>query len=193
MDDYVLESEHFGYYTKGAEFVIRTEEDEDLCIPDNLLLYTFEESNDTKFPKAKTGTTQVSGTDIKNHTHCFIIWSSIILYNSKSIFNCFVDYFVLDGASILPVLSLNLKQGDRMLDMCAAPGGKLLMAMQSLNPQIIVANDIQESRVNRINGFVNEFLGTMNVWDKRLFVTQNDARLIDEKDIYNKVFYLYFP
>ncbi|XP_058804927.1 5-methylcytosine rRNA methyltransferase NSUN4 [Phymastichus coffea] len=157
MDDFILESEHYGHYSKGADFVIQIEEDHTLNFPDQLLIYTFEESNDMIFPKSKTGTTKVS------------------------------DYFILDGASILPVLSLDLKPGDRLLDMCAAPGGKLMIALQSLIPEIIVANDVQQSRINRINYFINEFLGTMNFWDKRFLITQNDGRYIEDKDIYNKI------
>lgn len=44
----------------------------------------------------------------------------------------FLDFYLLDGASILPVLALDLKPGDRLLDMCGAPGGKSLTAFQSL-------------------------------------------------------------
>jgi 16S rRNA C967 or C1407 C5-methylase (RsmB/RsmF family) len=36
------------------------------------------------------------------------------------------DYFLLDGASIVPVLALEPQSGERILDMCAAPGGKSL-------------------------------------------------------------------
>jgi 16S rRNA C967 or C1407 C5-methylase (RsmB/RsmF family) len=37
----------------------------------------------------------------------------------------------LDGASILPVLALDLKEDDNVLDMCASPGGKSLMIIQT--------------------------------------------------------------
>lgn len=40
----------------------------------------------------------------------------------------------MDGASILPVLALGLERGDRVLDMCGAPGGKALTAFQTLLP-----------------------------------------------------------
>lgn len=104
----------------------------------------------------------------------------------------FIDYFVLDGASVLPVLSLDLKPGDTVLDMCAAPGGKTLTALQTLNARLIIANDIQESRINKINKFIHEFLPNIGDWDKRFFITQSDARYIEDKDIYNKVKYLLF-
>lgn len=99
----------------------------------------------------------------------------------------FTDYFVLDGASVLPVLSLDLKPGDTLLDMCAAPGGKTLIAFQSLFAGLIVANDIQESRINKLNSFISEIIPNIEEWGKNFFVTQTDARYIEDKGIYNKV------
>jgi len=43
----------------------------------------------------------------------------------------------MDGGSILPVLALDLKFGDRVLDMCSAPGGKALATLQTLLPGIV--------------------------------------------------------
>lgn len=40
----------------------------------------------------------------------------------------------MDGGSILPVLALDLKLGDKVLDMCSAPGGKALTVLQTLLP-----------------------------------------------------------
>lgn len=55
----------------------------------------------------------------------------------------------MDGASILPILALGLKLGDKVLDLCAAPGGKSLTALQTLLTRYIVANDSSSSRVKR--------------------------------------------
>lgn len=38
----------------------------------------------------------------------------------------------MDCASILPVIALDLRPNDRVLDMCAAPGGKALAIAQCL-------------------------------------------------------------
>lgn len=59
--------------------------------------------------------------------------------------------------------------------------------MQTLNPRLVVANDIQESRIKRIDNFVTEFLGDIGDWDKRFFITKSDARFIEDPDFYNKV------
>ena len=42
----------------------------------------------------------------------------------------------MDSASLVPVLMLDLKTGDDLLDMCAGPGGKSLAAMQTLKPGV---------------------------------------------------------
>ncbi|XP_014206934.2 5-methylcytosine rRNA methyltransferase NSUN4 [Copidosoma floridanum] len=156
MEDFVLESEHYNYYTQGADFRIKIEKENDMNFPDHLLLYTFEEGNNTKFPKPKTGSTDL------------------------------LDYFVLDGASVLPILSLDLQPGDKFLDMCAAPGGKTMMALQTLRLRLAVANDIQESRINRINTFIHEFL-LEKYCDKSFYITQSDARHIEDNGVYNKI------
>lgn len=44
-------------------------------------------------------------------------------------------YFLMDAASLLPVLALNLEEGDLVLDMCAAPGGKTITMLQTLVPR----------------------------------------------------------
>ena len=44
----------------------------------------------------------------------------------------FLEYYLLDAASILPIIALDLRPNDRVLDMCAAPGGKSLAISQCL-------------------------------------------------------------
>lgn len=41
------------------------------------------------------------------------------------------SWWLLDGASVIPVLALDLKPSDHVMDMCAAPGGKSLMILQT--------------------------------------------------------------
>ncbi len=44
------------------------------------------------------------------------------------------QYYLLNSASLLPVLSLNVKEGEHVLDLCAAPGGKSLAILQTATP-----------------------------------------------------------
>lgn len=85
------------------------------------------------------------------------------------------------------MLALDLQPGDAVLDMCAAPGGKTLSALQTLLPHTIVANDVSQSRVKKIYNVIDQFVAGIGQWQDRLHVTERDARYIDDKDLYNKV------
>ncbi len=41
-----------------------------------------------------------------------------------------IPYYLLDAASLLPVMALDVQHGMHVLDMCAAPGGKTMAIMQ---------------------------------------------------------------
>lgn len=84
---------------------------------------------------------------------------------------------------------LDVKLGDRVLDACAAPGGKSLLVLQTLHPNKLVCNDVMESRVNRIRKVMNEYLFDYHErWEGQiLFVNQCDARNLDEYGTYDKI------
>lgn len=44
------------------------------------------------------------------------------------------QYYLLNAASLLPVLALQVRDGERILDLCSAPGGKALAIMQCATP-----------------------------------------------------------
>ena len=95
----------------------------------------------------------------------------------------------MDGASVLPPLFLNVQPGDKVLDACAAPGGKSLLMLQTLYPELLVCNDLQESRVNRIRKLMQEYLFDYEErWEgKRLMIQQSDARNLEQYNSYDKI------
>lgn len=57
-------------------------------------------------------------------------------------------FYVQDPASMMPAIVLNPQPGEKVLDMCAAPGSKTTqMAMYMQNKGVLVANDIQGRRL----------------------------------------------
>lgn len=42
-----------------------------------------------------------------------------------------LGYYLMDAASVLPCLALDVQEGHNVLDLCAAPGGKTLTLLQT--------------------------------------------------------------
>lgn len=61
LDDWVLESDHYKFYTEADDFKVNIENEHVLPFPEYLHVYTFERDNYTRFPSPKKGTTGVLG------------------------------------------------------------------------------------------------------------------------------------
>uniref|UniRef100_A0A182JHT5 NOL1/NOP2/Sun domain family member 4 n=1 Tax=Anopheles atroparvus TaxID=41427 RepID=A0A182JHT5_ANOAO len=159
MEDYVFESDHYKYYSNSTDFPLNIEMEDSFSIPETLHLYTYERANVSTFRGPRKCTTGV------------------------------LSHFLFDGASCLPPLALDVQPGDRVLDTCAAPGGKSLLLLQTLLPGTMVMNDLQESRCNRIRRLMRQYLYDFDEkWkQKRCFITQTDARNIQEYSMYDRV------
>jgi 16S rRNA (cytosine967-C5)-methyltransferase len=71
-------------------------------------------------------------------------------------------FHVQDRASQLCCMALNPNENDRVLDICAAPGGKTFTMAEMMHGGIIYACDLHEKRVGLINSGA-ERLGLMNI------------------------------
>ncbi|TSK17994.1 tRNA (cytosine(34)-C(5))-methyltransferase, mitochondrial [Bagarius yarrelli] len=97
------------------------------------------------------------------------------------------QYYLLNAASLLPVLALDVRDGESVLDLCSAPGGKALAVLQTANPGLLHCNEVDQSRfewlVKTLESYVpRELIDT-------LIVTNEDGRNIgrEKKDMFNKV------
>ncbi|XP_077300655.1 5-methylcytosine rRNA methyltransferase l(2)10685 [Arctopsyche grandis] len=159
-EDWLPESEHYKYYSSADDYPLTIEEENELDFPSQLQVYSFESNTSNKFPEPKRGITGV------------------------------YDYYLMDGASILPILALDLQPGDRVLDMCAAPGGKSLAILQTLLCRNLVTNDVSFSRVNRILKVFDEYLlnySTDPKWNDEVTITNEDARHITDEHGFDKI------
>ncbi|XP_064606319.1 5-methylcytosine rRNA methyltransferase NSUN4-like isoform X2 [Liolophura sinensis] len=68
-----------------------------------------------------------------------------------------LEYYLMDAASVLPVIALAPGPADSILDMCAAPGGKTLTMLQTLTTGNILANDISRSRLQRLGSILEYY------------------------------------
>ncbi|OPJ76720.1 5-methylcytosine rRNA methyltransferase NSUN4 [Patagioenas fasciata monilis] len=69
-----------------------------------------------------------------------------------------LDYYLMDAASLLPVLALNVQPDDFVLDLCAAPGGKTLALLQTGACGHLAANDISISRTKRLHQILHSYV-----------------------------------
>jgi 16S rRNA C967 or C1407 C5-methylase (RsmB/RsmF family) len=100
----------------------------------------------------------------------------------------YLNYYLMDAASILPIEALDPKPGERVVDLCAAPGGKsLLCAIKMQNQGLLVSNDRSAARRARIHRIFDDYLPKTE--QKNHKVTGHDASkwCLYEKSVYDKV------
>jgi len=84
-------------------------------------------------------------------------------------------YYIQDAASLVPVIALDPKPGEAILDACASPGSKTTFIAELMkNEGLIVANDVNPKSIKALS-FNIQKIGARNV-----VVTMMDARNIKE-------------
>ena len=96
-------------------------------------------------------------------------------------------YYIQEIASMLPVLALNPKGHERVLDLCASPGSKTTqIAARMSNKGLLIANEVKFGRI-KILSANTERCGVMN-----MLITKRDGialckRLKEENFLFDKV------
>uniref|UniRef100_A0A8C1G3K3 NOP2/Sun RNA methyltransferase 3 n=1 Tax=Cyprinus carpio TaxID=7962 RepID=A0A8C1G3K3_CYPCA len=80
------------------------------------------------------------------HLQCFIHRDPVRIPTQIHHPGWLKQYYLLNAASLLPVLSLNVKEGEHVLDLCAAPGGKSLAVLQTATPGLLHCNEVDQHR-----------------------------------------------
>lgn len=96
-------------------------------------------------------------------------WTKVglVVYSSQVPMGATPEYlaghYILQGASsFLPVMALDPKENERILDMCAAPGGKSShIAALMKNTGVLFSNDVNEERIKAVVGNFHR-LGIVN-------------------------------
>lgn len=67
--------------------------------------------------------------------------------------------YAMDMGSTFPAHSLQVQPGERVLDMCAAPGGKTLILLEALNGTgELIANDLSQIRRERLKRVLRQYI-----------------------------------
>uniref|UniRef100_A0A671XU21 5-cytosine rRNA methyltransferase NSUN4 n=2 Tax=Sparus aurata TaxID=8175 RepID=A0A671XU21_SPAAU len=86
-----------------------------------------------------------------------------------------LGYYLMDAASVLPCLALNVQEGHNVLDLCAAPGGKSLALLQSQCIGFLCVNDSSVSRTTRLKKVLHSYVPKQLLTDEKLRVTSFDG------------------
>ncbi|KAK9500690.1 hypothetical protein O3M35_001910 [Rhynocoris fuscipes] len=73
--------------------------------------------------------------------------------------------------------------------MCASPGGKGLLCLQTLLPRTVVLNDVSESRINKIRNVMNEFFYNFDEREEKgeIILTRMDGRVFNTENVFDKI------
>ncbi|RVE61442.1 hypothetical protein OJAV_G00170620 [Oryzias javanicus] len=86
-----------------------------------------------------------------------------------------LGYYLMDAASVLPCLALDIQQGHTVLDLCAAPGGKSLALLQTQLIRVLCVNDTSVSRTSRLKKVLHSYVPKEFLTDEQLRVTSCDG------------------
>lgn len=77
-----------------------------------------------------------------------------------------LGYFLLDLASLVPVIALDIQPKDFVLDMCSSPGGKTLaIAMHLSDKGQLISNEFdskRRKRLHKVNELIPLFFAMLN-------------------------------
>ncbi|XP_071775660.2 tRNA (cytosine(34)-C(5))-methyltransferase, mitochondrial [Centroberyx gerrardi] len=97
------------------------------------------------------------------------------------------QYYLLNAASLLPVLALQVRNGEKVLDLCSAPGGKALAIMQTATPALLCCNEPDPHRRDWLAKTLESFLP--HSLSSRVIVSSQDGRSFGRSEAgkYDKV------
>ncbi|XP_071382990.1 5-methylcytosine rRNA methyltransferase NSUN4 [Centroberyx affinis] len=84
-------------------------------------------------------------------------------------------YYLMDAASVLPCLALDVQEGHSVLDLCAAPGGKTLALLQTHSIRFLCVNDASVSRTLRLKKVLHSYVPKELLTSERLRITSLDG------------------
>ncbi|KAI9312394.1 tRNA/rRNA cytosine-C5-methylase [Dichotomocladium elegans] len=98
------------------------------------------------------------------------------------------DYYILDAGSVLATEALDIQPDDRVLDLCAAPGGKSLSILQRLGPYgSLTVNELSADRRRRLRQVLDVYLPRTVMEDTVTVTGKDGTKWYGEPEQYDKV------
>ncbi|XP_042560085.1 5-methylcytosine rRNA methyltransferase NSUN4 isoform X2 [Clupea harengus] len=150
-------------------------------------------SESLQFDQPIEGTyTDLTRASISPNVKCFVFpKGDISRFKPARPDSCgYLSYYLMDAASVLPVLALNVQKGQSVLDLCAAPGGKTLALLQTQAIRFLWANDWSGSRMSRLQRTLKSCLPSELCSEDNLCITSLDGRKwqeVGENGTFDKV------
>lgn len=98
-----------------------------------------------------------------------------------------LSHYFLDQSSIFAPDVLPIKDGMRVLDMCSAPGGKLLLMLARRFKIDIVANDVSKDRAFRLKTVLQKYVPNSVLSSIKLTIKDANFFGLKEPDIYDAI------
>ncbi|XP_030015292.1 5-cytosine rRNA methyltransferase NSUN4 [Sphaeramia orbicularis] len=100
-----------------------------------------------------------------------------------------LGYYLMDAASVLPCLALDVQEGHNVLDLCAAPGGKTLTLLQTQCLGFLCVNDSSISRTLRLKRVLHSYTPKPFLSGDNLRITSFDGTKWGEieRDTFDRV------
>ncbi|KAM3604404.1 uncharacterized protein V6R79_010614 [Siganus canaliculatus] len=114
---------------------------------------------------------------ITRHIKCFVFPRGDITRFKPAKPDMFglLSYYLMDAASVLPCLALDVREGHNVLDLCAAPGGKTLALLQTRSIGFLCVNDTSVSRTLRLRKVLHSYVPKQLLTDDKLRITSFDG------------------
>ncbi|XP_034250355.1 5-methylcytosine rRNA methyltransferase NSUN4 [Thrips palmi] len=157
MDDYIPESAHYSYYKESPEAPIEIEPEDDIHFPHLLDIFAYERGNCDAFQLSQKGSTDV------------------------------FDYHIISLGSLAPVLALDVKKGDVVLDLTSLNLDIPIIISQTLVPGLFIMNCDNTGRAKYFLRTMKSYFYDAGEMESNIHVSDCHPLEMEEKEKFNKI------
>ncbi|XP_061549959.1 5-methylcytosine rRNA methyltransferase NSUN4 [Phycodurus eques] len=160
------------------DFITATDRKEYVCMERDPQVKFSEKSDATSLEKHDMIVQQqLSAPHLSTNIKCFVFPRGDItrFKPARPDMSGLLGYYLMDAASVLPCLALDVHEGHTLLDLCAAPGGKTLALLQNQAIGFLCLNDSSVSRTLRLRKVLHSYIPKQLLTSEKLRITSFDG------------------